>query len=451
MAPGVESIGYCPRVLEFGDGLLDIEAWIALAIATLVTPVVFLIVVGVAAQRRARTGTVAPATAAAVAFTGGLTLGTLVTMSGDLSLLVPVLGAGVLIAYSLRRRGRRSQAGWLLAGLALPSAFLWSYAATLLAAGRPFDVVVTWGSLAISVVALTAAAVMIRRGDPLPPTPDIGAPAGQPGSRSYGSIAEAIREPARVGPFGLPEVATLVAIVITALVVPFLVPGAVPALVRSLFLAVAIAVVGTEVFVRAWPSVSRRAFEAFSWLGEWELARAREITGGTVPSSKAQAAAWLERRPERREEFGLRIEVLLFVGRIDEARHLLGLVAADTPQQRFEIAALRDLIEWQAGGEGDLTGMHEAATAILPVDGDDRLRAEVSIATAKVRRRMAEGRPTAVEVVEPFLEVRERLGRRADGQIGRALRRRIFPLLLVGSVLLTLLGEALGGSAGRLP
>ena len=435
-------------MLEFGDGPFDVEVWIALAIATLVMPVVFLIVVGVAAQRRGRTGTVGPATAAAVALTGGLTLGTLITMSGDLTLLVPVLGAGVLIAYSLRRRGRKAQAGWLLAGLALPSVFLWSYAASLLVAGRPFDPVVTLGWLALSIVALGAGVTMIRRGDPLPPAPDIRAPAGQPGSRSYGSIAEAIREPSRVGPFGLPELATLVAIVVTALVVPFLIPAGLPGLAHSLVLAAATAVVGTEVFVRAWPSVSRRAFEAFSWLGEWELARARELTGGNVPSSKSQAAVWLERRPERREEFALRIEVLLFAGRIEEARHLLGLLAADTPQQRFEIAALRDLIDWQAGGDGDLAGMHEAAMAILPIDGDDRLRAEVSIATAKVRRRMAEGRPNAVEVVEPFLEVRERLGRRANGQIGRALRRRIFPLLLVGSVLVILLGEAIGLSAG---
>ena len=380
---------------------------------------------------------------AAVAFTGGLTLGTILSISGDLTVVAPPLIVSGIVGFGLWRRRRRAQAGWLLAGVAIPSVVLWSYCTALLLGGRPFEPITTWAWLAASAAVLVAAILIIRRGDPPPPSPDMRAPAGQPGSRSYGSIAEAIREPARVGPFGLPELSMLAAIVVTSLVVPFLIPAAVPSLLRAAILAGAVAVVGTEVFVRAWPSVSRRAFEAFSWLGEWELAQARAVTGGPVPTTKRGVIAWLDRRPERREELSIRIELLLYAGRIDEARRLLPDVPAETPWQRFNVAALRDLLEWQAGGDGDLGGMESAAAAILPADADERLLAEVSIATAKVRRRSAEGRPTPAEVIEPLLEVRDRLGRRADGQIGRALRRKILPVLFVGSIVLIVLAELL--------
>jgi hypothetical protein len=437
-------------VLDFGAGLIDPEAWIAFAAVALAMPFVFIAVIVAALVSRGRSGAISPTMAALVAFTGGLTLGTMVSTSLDPAVLAPPLAVGTFVTYGLWHRRRWAQAGWLLAGLALPSALLWSYSAALLLGGRPFGPISTWAFLAASVGALIVAVVVVRRGDPPPPSPNIEAPAGQPGSRSFGNITEAIRDPARVGPFGLPEVSMLAAIVVTTLVVPFLVPRGLPELVRTLIVGLAVAAIGTEVYVRAWPSVSRRAFEAFSWLGDWELAQAREITGGGVPSSKDAASAWLARRPERREELPLRIELLLFVGRIDEARRLLPAVPAETPWERFIVAALDDLIDWRAGGDGNIAAMEAAAAVIEPPDGDDRLRADVSIATARVRRRMAEGRPTPAEVVEPLLEVRERLGHRADGQIGRALRRRVFPLLFLGSVLLMLLAEALGMGAGLL-
>jgi hypothetical protein len=195
------------------------------------------------------------------------------------------------------------------------------------------------------------------------------------------------------------------------------------------------AVVGAEVYVRAWPARSRRAFEAFSWLGEWELARARRTIGRWIPSSPPDAEHWLEAHPAgpilMPEELPVRIEILLYAGRIDEARRLLEHLPTDTPWARFEVAALRDLVDWRDGGDGDLPAMEAAAREIQPADGDDRLRAEVTIATAAVRRRMADSRGSASDRIQPFLEVRERLGRRADGQLGRALRWRITRTLLV--------------------
>jgi hypothetical protein len=89
--------------------------------------------------------------------------------------------------------------------------------------------------------------------------------------------------------------------------------------------------------------------------------------------------------------------------------------------------------------------MEAAGEAILPRDSDDRLRAEVTVAVARVRRRMADGTGDAVE---PLLQARERLGPRADGQVGRALRPRLIPVLLVSSVLFGLVSVALGALGG---
>lgn len=90
--------------------------------------------------------------------------------------------------------------------------------------------------------------------------------------------------------------------------------------------------------------------------------------------------------------------------------------------------------------------MHESAREILPPDGDERLRAEVTIAVAEVRRRMADGRTDAGDAAVPLVEVRDRLGSRADGQVGRALRWRLLPQLLIVSLILTTAGELLGGT-----
>jgi hypothetical protein len=452
VARGGPPVGYGPGVVEIGDALIDPEVWVVVAIATLSMPLVFLTLLVVAALRRRATGTVRPAMAATLAATGGLTLGTLASVSGgDLVVLVPMLVASAVVLNGLWRRRRRSQAGWLLTGIALPSAILGSYVVAALLQGKPVDPVAMVPWFAVSTVGLAAGLVMIRRGDPPLPAPDIRAPAGQPGSREFGNIAEAIRSPARLGPIAVPELSMLIAVVVIVLVAPLLIPHELPRLAQSLILGVVVSIIGTEVYVRAWPSVSRRAFEAFSWLGEWEIAGVRALTGSGPPTSRAKAAAWLERRPDRPEERAIRVEVSLFAGRIDDARAVLSTLSAKTPSERFELVALGDLVDWHAGGDGDLPAMEAAAAEILPADGDERLRAEVTVAAAKVRRRMAEGGATPEAVVEPLLVVRQALGHRADGQIGRALRRRILPLLLGGTALFAIASELLGMTGTSLP
>jgi len=103
--------------------------------------------------------------------------------------------------------------------------------------------------------------------------------------------------------------------------------------------------------------------------------------------------------------------------------------------ERFERAAALDFADWFGGGDGDLPGIEAATAEILPPDGDERLRAEVAIAMAKVRRNMAAGQDP-IRAGAPLRDVRKRLGHRADGQVGRAMRGRIIrPLLIVGALL----------------
>ena len=218
-------------------------------------------------------------------------------------------------------------------------------------------------------------------------------------------------------------------------------------LLRVVVLAGVAAIVGTEAYIRAMTTRSRRAFEAFSWLGEWELARAKAAVG-SLPLSREAAVAWLAAHPMgpilRPNELPVRIEIELLAGRHDQARALLARLPNESPWERFERAALADFVDWRAGGPGDVASREAAARDLEPPDGDERLRAEVTIAVARVRRLMADGRAEAGDAAAPLVEVRDLLGSRADGQVGRALRRRLIPVVFVALAVLATIGEVLG-------
>lgn len=65
---------------------------------------------------------------------------------------------------------------------------------------------------------------------------------------------------------------------------------------------------------------------------------------------------------------------------------------------------------------------------------------------------MSAGQPAEGDVLEPLIEVRARLGTRADGQVGRAMRKRLIPAYLLFSALFGIAGQLiLGGTAGLVP
>ena len=341
-------------------------------------------------------------------------------------LAAPIIVVAAMVIVGRWRARRRAQAGWVAAGVGLPVAIVWGYLGAAPApAPAPVDdpaIALAWAAAGVILVVLGLLTAF--RGDPPLPAPSLAAPAGQPGSRSIGSIAAAIREPALVGPVrpagarhagrarrdrgGDPlAVAT----------------GQLP-IVRLGVTSILGALIATEAYVRAWPTRGRRAFEAFSL--------ARRVRTRPVPAPVPQRPAGLAGRrgtvaavshrqgTDPAEAAGGRVEVLLLAGRIDEARAMVAGMPRATPADRFEHAALVDLVEWRAGAvdpeaTANLEAMERAAQAIEPVDGDERLLAEVTIATAKVRRLMADARPSVGSATQPLLEVRERLGRRADG------------------------------------
>jgi hypothetical protein len=411
----------------------SVYLWIA--IFTVVVPVVLVVVVAIAAVRRSRGTPVGPRTSALVSGLVGLNLGAFILVGGsELSITAPILVAAALFVILQLRRRHWTTAGLILAGTALPWATLWAiYLGALVLQLNDFDTGSVVQGLLVGAVPLGVGLALVARGDPPPPAPEATAPAGEPGSRAFGTITAAIRAPSVIGPLGISEIAALVAFIAPTAILPFFIPADVPRLVMLAIPLLVGSVLATEAYIRAMPTPTRKAFEAFSWLGEWELHRYR-LSPFRVPTKPAAAEKWLATHPETPETLGLRAELLSLARRFDEARAIAERMPSSTPQERWDRTETLDSVDWRAGGDGDPTGLATAAAELLPIDGDEHLRAEVSLATAEVRKRMADGRSTPGNAAEPLIEVRERLGNRADGQVGRALRKRLLlTFLAVGA------------------
>jgi len=428
---------------------------VATAVAALLIPLAFLVLVAVAGGRRWRGREPGRRLTGVIVLLGGLALGTFLLLS-DLLLAVPFLVVAAGVVRSLLRSGRRREAGWHVVGIALP----WTVqSAAYVAIGGdgdagPPDLALSAARLLGGLAVVVAGLSLATRGDATA-APNPAAPRGQPGSRAVGNVAAAILEPGSVGPFPLSAVAALVVFVAVWIVVPLAVSAVAsrrtlpidPGVASVALAALLSAVLGTEAWIRAMPPRSRRAFEALSWLGEWELATLRNHGIREVPTDRQTALRWLAANPASSTEpdvvARLRIDVLALVGRFDEARTLAERLPAATPEDRFRRVSAFDWVDWSAGGNGTLPEMEAVAGEIIPADGDPRLRAEVSIAVARARRRLADGRTAPRDAIDPLLEVRERLGRLADGQVGRALRRRLLIRIVaveaaVGALLLVL-------------
>jgi hypothetical protein len=424
------------------------ELFVAAAIGAIVFPLAFVVLLASVAWRQRHGGVVGPRLRRSVAFAGGLALGSfaLVGMDDPVLWLPFALAAGLLAARELRS-GRPDGAGWLICGAALPWSVAWGiFDATAISRFDLPDRLGVWAAFSISAIVAFAGFRLGARASARAARP-------RQAFRSFGTIAAALGEPNRIGPFALPEVSAIIAIVITSLLAPLI--GA--ALGGGWWLGTALTIVlgaalATEAYLRALHPRSRRAMEAFMWLGHQARDEARAASRGGIPTTRSGAARWLRRHVPRdedpREVREMRVDALLLAGRVPEARAAAEALPSATPEDRFGRAAALDFVDWWTGGEGDVPTMVEAAAAIEPAGSQSRLRAEVAVAVAKVRHHAGSAPVTtvdqAVDRLAPLLAAREELGALADGRLRRELWPRIFAAFLAAGTVLALLSVATG-------
>ena len=365
--------------------------------------------------------------------------GFVVFLEGDPIGRAVALAIAGFLALGLLWQGRRVQAGAFLAGAALPWTLVWGYYAFELirgALGEPFQI---WTMFLAGLVPTLIGLGLMVAGDPLAPEPRPTSPAGQPGSRRIGTIAQVVLAPEAIGPIPVSEVAAFVATIAGVAVVGLL---GLPFPAEPIAQVAVGTLVGSEARILVRPTRSRRAFEAFSWLGEWEMARVKAATGRSAPGTRRGAEQFLAGVPATPENGWMRVELLLFLDRDAEARAAADAMPARTAAERFERAYAVDMADWIPGGPGTPTALAEALAGLTGEDEDTRLRADVSMAIREARLVAAErGREAALE---PLLRVRDRLGKRADGQLHRGPWRRFLPVSVITAIVVTLLGQPLG-------
>jgi len=433
---------------------LRTTATVVVALVGLLVPIGFVgLVVGAAIERR-RGEQLGPGWHVALALGGGLALGAMfLVLASDLTVSWPFLLVAALLVVNQWRLGRRASAGLLLTGTALPWTLLWGAYLVLLGRGVDFEPLATVEGFAAGAIPTALGLIVAGRY-----ADEAGAVEGRPPGRSFLTVTSAIREPSRVGPIGLPELAAVVALAVSGFVLALL-PVHLPDPAGILVGAILLSAIASEAYLRAMAPRTRRAMEAFVWLGSWDLAQLKAATGEGAPTSRRAAERWLARHPVGSDEAAtlrsLRVQALLLAGRDEAAREAaranLRLVTEDeasSPIERFGAADEVQRVAWWSGEPEDLGPMEAAAAAIEPADGDDRLRAEVEIALTQVRSRAVVERPGTQDVLAPLLAVRERLGRRADGVLRRTVWRRIFAVFLVTSLVLGGVGWLVGGTPG---
>jgi hypothetical protein len=167
-------------------------------------------------------------------------------------------------------------------------------------------------------------------------------------------------------------------------------------LIAPLAMAALGALAGVVVAILTLPRRIRRAFEAYSWLGHAEVERFKERTGSPVPTKVEAMEKWLAANPARPTMRLPRIEILAFLGRFSEARDELDVAIAassDTDRETaFEIATLRQYIEWLELGSTDMSELRAAAAA-LPSRPELRGSRDVTLAISEARIRLVERDP----------------------------------------------------------
>jgi hypothetical protein len=353
----------------------------------------------------------------------------------------PLFRAGTLalvgaLVLGLLWTERRVQAGAFISGTALPWALVWAlYVIWMVTGTIEAEATTTWTFFFAGAVPLGIGVALVAAGDPLPPDPLPTAPAGQPGSRRIGTVAQIVYAPEAIGPIPVSEIAAFVATVLGVAIVGVI---GLPFPAGPVAQVAVGALVGSEARILVRPARSKRAFEAFAWLGEWEMARIKAETGRTVPGTRWGMERFLASVATTPENAWMRVELLLYLDRYAEARAAAESMPAGTPAERFDRAYAIDMADWIPGGTGIPEALEEALAGLTDVDEDTRLRAEVSMAIREARLIAAERDRDAA--IEPLLRVRDRLGKRADGQMHRGPWRRFLPASVITAVIVTLLG-----------
>lgn len=199
-----------------------------------------------------------------------------------------------------------------------------------------------------------------------------------------------------------------IAVVVAILATP-LVADRVPFPLGSALVAAIGALVGAVAAYASVPRDLRRAFEAYSWLGRTEMDRFTERTGGPPPVKKDDIDRWLTSTPSTSATRFARVEILAFVGRYDDARRELDALRPGTPEDRFEVASLRQYVEWLETGRSDTIELVTAAAALATGSAARRM-ADTTLALADARVGFMGRDPTWST---PLREVRPSLGRDA--------------------------------------
>jgi hypothetical protein len=358
--------------------------------------------------------------------------------------LVSLWASGILVFGLVLRRPRT--AGAVLVAMALPWTASWgSFLLDNAVAGRHWVILdvltpLTAGAAAVltGALAFVAGGEVERRSHRPPPAEPVG--------RKFGDTGRAIMG-RRIAGMASHELLSGVALFAVALATAAVVRG------RSFVEGAIIVIAGVLVawglccvaWVAAWRPADRRAWEAYGWLGEWELDRYRAIVGGPALPTSNDFRKWLKASPERPDLAWIRSELLVMERRFDEARAAAETIPDNTPYGRVERESARASVDWYAGGPGDSSALRAAIDAMPADPGDERLRGEVMVAACDVRSLLADHDP---DPGRPMRLVRDRLGARADGILWTVVRRRLWSKLLLSALVAVLIFVALDRLTG---
>jgi hypothetical protein len=240
-------------------------------------------------------------------------------------------------------------------------------------------------------------------------------------ARRWDAVTRAI-DPPLLGPVTLTMLVAVMLLVggswLTMLIASGQHPIAVIAIVAVGAIATGVVAAFANAFAR--PPTTRRAFEAFVYLGEWEMDRVQRLAQRPFTPSVGAMRKLIEGMEESPETRWLRVELLTTSGDLDGARAMAERMPGTTAYQRLERQAALVLLDWLAGGSGDPAPVRDALDEIEPEAVVPRRCAEVVLACTEVRYRVGRGDS---DPTEPLRIARDRLGAAADDVLLRMTRR----------------------------